>query len=287
MAASYDPVAGDNPRYGASINYWSKAARTDSASITVADAAGTTMRTFKGSVAAGINRVYWDLRSELTKAITVRTSPLYAPELTVPIGGHGAPSIGRVQMLVPPGQYTVKIAIGAEQFSQPLEVRKDPATLGTIDDIRQKTALHLDIQSDLNAVADMINSLEAARAQLLTLKAVAKDNQAAVTAADSVEQKLIGVEQNLMQLKITGRGQDLIRYQAQLGEKLVYLANDVNTSDSPPTEGQLGVAALLKERARAAKADFDRVMNTDVAAFNALLREKGLQGIIGRPALVP
>ena len=61
----------------------------------------------------------------------------------------------------------------------------------------------------------------------------------------------------------------------------------MNASDNPPTEGQLGVAALLKDQARAAKADFDRVMNTDVAAFNAMLREKGLQGIIGRPPLVP
>ena len=198
MAASYDPVAGVNPPYGASINYWSKTARTDSASFTILDAAGKTVRAIKGPVTAGINRVYWDLKSELTKTITVRTSPLYAPELTVPIGGHVAPSIGRVQMLAPPGQYAVKVTIGGQEFSEPLEVRKDPATPGSLDDVRQKTALHLDVQGDLNGVADMVNSLESARVQLLTLKAVAKDNQAAVTAADSLEQKLIGVEQNLM-----------------------------------------------------------------------------------------
>ncbi|MEO8448715.1 MAG: sialidase [Gemmatimonadota bacterium] len=287
LAASYDPVAGDNPPYGASLSYWIKAARTDSTSIVILDGNGKVLRTFKGPSKAGINRVYWDLQAEPTKEVTVRTSPLYAPELTVPVGGHAAPSVGRVRLLAAPGQYTVKVTIGGQDFTQPLEVRKDPATTGSPDEIRQKVALHTDIESDLNGVVDMINSLESARAQLLTLKAVAKDDKTVPTAADSLEQKLIAVEENLMQLRITGRGQDLIRYPARLAEKLVYLANDVNNNDNAPTEAQIGVAAMLRERARAAKADFDRVMNSDVAAFNAMLRDRGLQGILGKPPLVP
>ena len=60
----------------------------------------------------------------------------------------------------------------------------------------------------LNDVADMINGLELARGQLAALKAVTEDSLVR-TRADSLDQALLAVEEDLVQLRITGRGQDL------------------------------------------------------------------------------
>jgi photosystem II stability/assembly factor-like uncharacterized protein len=282
MAPFYDPVAGDNPRYGASLNYWVKAASTDSATIAILDASGREVRSFKGPASAGINRTYWDLQLERSKEAKMRTSPLYTPEIKVPVEGRASPSVGRVSMLAPPGRYTVKLTVAGQELTQPLEVRKDPNTSGTEQDIRQQAELHADLTSELNGVVDMINALEVARGQLVTLKAVVTQDDVKAQ-ADSLDRKLLEVEEQLTQLRITGRGQDLIRYPAKLGEKLGYLINDIGGSDNAPTQSQRDVAAVLKERARSAKADFDRVMARDVGGFNNLLRDKGLQGIITVP----
>jgi hypothetical protein len=276
-APGYDPVTGENPKYGASINYWLKA-KADSVVVTITDASGTVVRTLTGTAEAGINRLMWDLQGERSKEARVRVAPLYAPDREVPAEGRPSPSVGRVSMLVPPGRYTVKLVAGGQEMTQTLVVRKDPNTPGTEEDIRQQVALWTEVKADLERTVEMINALETARFQLVALQATnpAADVKAA---GDSLAGKLLAVEEDLAQLRITGRGQDLIRYPAKLGEKLVYLANDITSSDNAPTQSQRDVAATLRERLLAAKAAFDRVMAQDAAAFNAMLRTKGIGGV--------
>ena len=59
-------------------------------------------------------------------------------------------------------------------------------------------------------------------------------------------------------------------YYAKVGEKLVYLLNDVGSADEPVTAAQREVAAVLTERARAARAEFDGLVSREVAAFNRM-----------------
>ena len=49
-----------------------------------------------------------------------------------------------------------------------------------------------------------------------------------------------------------------------------------------PTTQQTEVAAKLRADARAAKAQFDGLVTKDLAAFNAMLQQQGLAGIIAR-----
>jgi photosystem II stability/assembly factor-like uncharacterized protein len=274
----YDPVTGENPKYGATINYWLKTSG-DSVTITIADAAGAVVRTLTGPGEAGINRVTWDLQGERSKEARVRMAPLYAPERTVAMEGAPSPSVGRIAMTAPPGRYTVKLSARGEELSQPLVVRKDPNTPGTEEDIRQQAAFWAELKADLERTVEMINALETARFQLAAVKATSSADDVKA-AADSLAAKLVAVEEDLAQLRITGRGQDLIRYQSKLGEKLVYLANDVAGTDNAPTQSHRDVAAVLRERLAAARAAFDRAMSQEVAAFNAVLRSRGLGGIV-------
>jgi hypothetical protein len=279
FGAFYDPVEGQNPKEGASLNYWLAAEASDSVAIRVLDARRAEIRAFKGPAKAGINRVYWDLRYEQSKEAKMRTSPLYAPEIEVPIEGRPSPSIGRVASLVPPGRYTIEMSAGDATLTQPLEVRKDPNTQGTEQEIGQQVEFGRQLTTELNGVVDMVDALEVARGQLKSLAAVLTDTTVKAS-IDSLADKLVAVEEDLVQLRITGRGQDVIRYPAKAGEKLVYLIGDVGSSDHAPTQSQRDVAAVLQERIRNARAAFDRVMRDDVPRFNTMLRNRGLEGIV-------
>jgi photosystem II stability/assembly factor-like uncharacterized protein len=285
FAAGYDPSAGHNPPDGVALNYWLKAETKDSVTLRITDAKGTLIRKMSGTQAAGLNRVWWDLRYDTTKETTLWTPPLYAPEMTVGDKGRHAPDEARLAVMVPPGTYTVTLSTGGQEMKQTVEVRKDPESGGSEAGIQAQTALLLGIRDDMNAVVDLVNGIEKIRAQLVSFRAMLGNDAAraaARTAADSLEKKFIAVEENLLQLKLTGRGQDDVRYPMMLLNKLGYLANGVSAAEFAPTTQQAEVAAKLRADAQAAKAQYDGLVAKDLPAFNAMLQQQGLAGIIAR-----
>ncbi|MEO8035719.1 MAG: sialidase, partial [Acidobacteriota bacterium] len=283
FAVGTDPSTGSNPPYGAALNYWLKSESKDSAAITISDGTGKGIRTMKGPAKAGVNRVFWNLQNDLTKEPKLRTAPLFTPEMRYPPEGRASPGLGRFAWLVPPGTYTVKVKVGSNEQSQPLVLRKDPVSGGSEDEIRAQETMAQDIATDLNGAVEMINSLEVVRNQLMTLKASLGDDDKVKDVreqSDSLDRKLTAVEEQLTQMRVTGRGQDLLRWPYKLGEQLVYLGQSVTSSDFGPTQQQGEVQRLLREELRKVKAQFDAVMSKDVEAFKQMLRAKNLQNVI-------
>ena len=70
-------AAGDDPPYGAGINYYLKTAPAEPVTITILDQKGQVVRMLPGTNTAGINRIHWNLRYERSKEIRLRTSPQY------------------------------------------------------------------------------------------------------------------------------------------------------------------------------------------------------------------
>ncbi len=148
-----DPTEGKNPPDGAAINFMLKTApprdadgkvKEDAVRIVIADATGRTVRTMKVAkdAVAGVNRVWWDLRSDPTKDFKLRTPPTYAPEFALgPDGTRKFPTAAPMSVLMPPGTYTVKLVVDGKDVSQPqkLVVRKDPNTTGSEADIQAQT----------------------------------------------------------------------------------------------------------------------------------------------------
>ncbi len=283
FAVAYDPSAGQNPPSGASINYWLKSEAKDSVSLSVLDGTGKVVRSFKGPAKAGINRVWWDFRFDLSKEAKMRTPPLYAPDISVGPDGRNAPDGVRLGVLAPPATYTVKLVAAGQEATQKLELRKDPKSGGTLEDIRVQTTLMEEIRSDLEDVVGMINRIESARAQLVSLRnTLAADSTMTGLRgdADSVEKKLIAVEQDLAQLQLTGRGQDDVRYPMRLMGRLGWLADGVGGSDFAPTTQQREVHQLLRQQVQSARSRLDAVLQGDLAGFNAKLAQKRGQGIL-------
>jgi hypothetical protein len=139
----------------------------------------------------------------------------------------------------------------------------------------------LDLRKDLDSAAEMVNQIEFIRAQLYQLTAGVSDNSVK-SAADDLDKKLIDVEENLIQRRLTGQGQDTVRWPPKLMSKINYLAGGLAGSDFGPTNQQREVQALLNGQLTALRQRFDAVISTDLAAFNKLLRDRGVQFISTR-----
>jgi hypothetical protein len=283
FAAWYDPVAGSNPPYGASLSFWLKTEPKDSVAFRVSDATGRVVRSFKAAGKPGLNRVWWDLRYDLSREAKLRTPPRHAPEVPVPAEGRNAPDGARIGILAPPGSYTITLEAAGQQATRQLELRKDPGSGGSEEEIRTQVALLGEIRADLDTVVGMVNRIEGIRSQLVALRnTLAADTaMAGVRArADSLEEQLLAVEGELTQLKLTGRGQDDVRYPMKLMMRLGWLADGIAGSDFAPTTQQRDVQQLLRAEVRAARTRFGELLRQEVAGFNELLRTRNVAHIV-------
>ena len=289
-ATPYDDLTvGDNPPYGAGINYYLKAAATGPVTIAIQDAKGQTIRTLNGVPSAGMHRIYWDLRDNASKRVTYRTSPLYAPDIRVgpdgireSEGGFGTGG-GGLAVLQAPGTYTVKLTVGGRDYSQPLRVLKDPHSGGTEADIDAQHRMLLDVRRDLDVAVDAVNSAEMVRGQIAHLMTIL-DNAELKRAAQELDQKIATVEGGLVELRATGRGQDGVRFGSRLVQKFGYLANGLQSNDFKPTNQQLAVHKDLADRLKASQGQLGEVMNRELGAFNDMLRRANMPSIVTAPA---
>ncbi|UCC74655.1 MAG: sialidase [Gemmatimonadota bacterium] len=278
-----DPSAGENPPYGASINYWLGSAPEADVKIHIFDTAGDTVRTLDGTKEVGINRIWWDLRYEPTEVIKLRTKPLHADWVDLGEERWRAAPVGRIRVLAPPGTYTVTLEVDGREYTRQLDVIKDPNSEGTEADIRAQTAMLMELRDDMNAASELINRIEWIRRQLYDLRAVLEDKgdlDEVVEAADDIDAKLIGVEENLIQLRLTGTGQDRIRWPTMLAGRIAYLAGAVEVGDFPPTDQAREVHTLLKERLQSNQQAVEEVLDTDLSAFNRMLGEQDLGAVV-------
>jgi len=231
--------------------------------------------------------IWWDLRYELSKEPRLRTSPLHAPWVKVgpqgwrPLSGRG----GRMSILAPPGNYTVKLSVGEKEFRQKLIVKKDPHSEGSEEDIQAQLKLLLEIQNNLNAVVDMINQLEWIRKQISDLESLVmgdKDAESIRAAGKTLDHKVIAVEDNLYQLRVTGRGQDYwaFRGKSRLVSKLLSLARSVGSADFPPTSQEKERHKELSTQLETYKSQFKELVNNDLPVFNRLLKEQDLPHVL-------
>ncbi|MEO7135841.1 MAG: sialidase [Vicinamibacterales bacterium] len=274
-----DPTVGENPKYGASINYYFKAAPQGSVTLTIVDARGEVVRSLAGTRQVGLNRTYWDLRSEPTKEVRLRTSPTYAPQVRVGADGtRPAPGAGQNTMLLPPGSYTVKLSAGGREVSQPLIVRKDPNSGGSDADVEAQSRMLVELRGSLNAAVDTVNQIEMMRSQIEALARLT--NEPSVTkAADELNQQLMAVEMNLIDLRITG-GQDGVRYASKLVGKINYLAGGLSSADFKPTDQQLEAKKVIDDQLRGVQTQAAGLRTRVLSGFNDQLRTQNLPIIV-------
>ncbi len=281
----------------ATINYFLGEVPTGEVKITILDEAGREVTSLAGTKDKGINRVVWDLSHPGARQAKLRTKPPGNPRLveekryrlqweregwyTIESYGSWAGFMG---FRAATGAYTVKLQAGGKEISRPLQVLKDPRSAGTDADIREQTAMQLEIRDDLNSVSDMISAIEWMKKQTGVLRdamAAGKAPADVLGAADEFARKMQSVEDELFQPVLAEGDTKSFRSPQKLYMKLSLLAMDLADSvDFPPSKQQREVQAVLRERLKTQAGRFEELVSKDLTAFNKLLAEKGLSGIV-------
>jgi photosystem II stability/assembly factor-like uncharacterized protein len=290
-----DQSVGQNPPYGASINYYLKSAPKGDVAITIQDEAERVVRTLQGTRQTGLNRTWWDLRYETPKQAWLRTTPPGDPTVMeqkeykrVAVTGGRRPLIsynadaGKIGPRVAPGIYTVKVVVGTEALTQKLVVKKDPTSTGTETDIRAQVRTVLDVQKDVNTVVDAINQVEIIRKQLEDLERLLGENPAdasLASAAKDLNKKLYDAEGEFFQQGLAESDWKQYREPMKLYSQLLWVSFDVMSADFPPTDQHLAVFKELKQDLAKAQSGLRPLLERDVPAFNALLAKHNQRGI--------
>jgi len=290
-------AGGPQVRPQAHINYYLKDAVAEKVSISILDENGHEITTLAGTNHRGINRVTWNLRYPGARQAKLRTKPpgnphvveekrfhhLWEREGWYPILSWGSYG-GFMGFLVAPGNYKIRLKVGDREFTQTLEVRKDPRSAGTVEDIREQVKMQLAIREDLTSVSDMINQIEWLRKQLYDLEAMLKTdskNKDILAAIAEFDAKCRRVEDELFQPVLAEGDSKSFRSPHKLYGKLSVLAGDLSDSvDFAPNAQQREVHAVLKARLAETKAAFDNLIQTELKAFNFFLREKDVAGLV-------
>ena len=273
---------GQDPPKGASINYWSNGEKD--IEIIITNQKNEPVKTIKEKAKKGINRLWWDFSNEETSNIVFRTKPLYADWFTLDKNKERADqSLYSFSIMSPPGTYNITLKSGANSMTKTLKVMKDPNSEGTVEDINLQNQLVTKIYADLNTTISHINSIEVIRRQLLDLKAMLKNSSSKkefVQMVDKLENQFLEIEKQLIQLKITGTGQDGVRYQKMLVEKLRYLAANVQISDFKPADSYVEVYEILKGRLNSIAQKFEKLKTEDLSNTLDTLRNNKIEMIV-------
>jgi hypothetical protein len=286
---------GQNPPYGADINFWLKSPAKDVA-ISILGTDNNAIRTFKVQGHEGLNRVWWDLRYGPAETVRLRTPPPDAP--WVKNGPEGWRPVVVIYLsdardpepgpLVAPGEYTVRVQVGQQQLTAPLKILPDPQSLGTAATLREQAAFALNVQGELNAVARLINPIEWEKKQLTDLQDMlgyeGAKYSSVLQGARDLYGKLLAVEARLVDVHLTGAREDSLRNPLELYDRLVKfydsfdgrIGSGGDAADLGPTTQQRAVNDLFKKQIGELQAAFQALSTKETPAFNGLLKQNHL-----------
>ena len=272
---------GADPPNGASINYWLKESQQN-VKIIITDSNSDTIKTINEKGSKGINRLWWDFKGESTDEIILRTKPQFAE--WVSLGDERKRKLPfSISIMSPPGIYNINLILGDEVVTKSLEVMKDPHSDGNMEDIILQDNLMRKIYDDVNITAHYINSIEIIRRQLLDLKSMISNtskDESLISTVEKLEKQFLNVEKKLVQLKETGTGQDDVRFEKMIGEKLAYLAGNVPNADFRPADSYYEVYDLLHKRLEEVGLEYNNLRNKDLKNVIEELNENGINTIV-------
>jgi len=242
-------VNGQNPPYGADINYYLKEKSKDSVEVFIKNGRGEVVQKIQGVNKPGINRIYWDLRHQDYVLPPLRTKPRDKDWVKLNDKGERAMFIydldigpGLTAPMVPQGTYTVVLKIGQREWQQNVEVLKDPNSKGTEESIAAQYAFGMKLFSSINTSLKMIDEMEQLRSVLLAKKG---DKVAA-----AAEEKVYTLEARLHDVHATGARMDIFRNPPQALERFLSMAKEsiISSADSPPTDQHQEVYQLVNQQ---------------------------------------
>jgi hypothetical protein len=272
---------GDNPPPGAIINYYLKSAHKDEVKLDILDGNGKIVRSLSSKekkefeqppewpdqvkevttipANAGMNRYTWNLRWE---------PPTKIPGAFYTGNGPQGP-------IALPGKYTVKLTVGGQSYTQPLELINDTRVKNVKpEDLQKQFELAMDVRNANDELHRAVNQVRTMRAELKAMHTRFDDDgkmKSLLEQADALDKKMAPVEETLIQVNMKGSEANLA-FPNMLNEQFDSLSATVQAGDSAPSKQQYEVYKLLRGQLDQQLNAWKQLVATDIPAFNQAVK---------------
>lgn len=254
--------------------------------VEILAADGSPVRSMDVGAEAGLNEIVWDLLYDPPAQVELRTVAPDNPHIweesrfegqeTRPIVHWGIREPQTSGPIALPGEYTVRVMVGASTASQRFTVLKDPAITTPDEDMAASTATQIRIRDGMNRSVALINSLEVMRKRIEDLTALHASDKNARGALADLNDHMMAVELQL--LSRTDMHSDDKWYVETYKVYMQYLwlsaevglgAGDVQGgAEYRPTDAALTWMTNLEGELKAAAQAYDALIGNVLPAFN-------------------
>jgi hypothetical protein len=173
----------------------------------------------------------------------------------------------------------LKLTVAGKSQTVPAEIKVDPRLHVADADLQKLFDLEMRVRDDIEALHTAVNQIRGVRSQLDLVKQRVEEEgdrgKPIVAAADDLLEKMMPVEQELMQVKMKSSEGNL-RYPSMLNEQYDSFRSMIENADAAPTQPEYDVFDQLHGRLETQLAAWKRIASTDVPAVNDLVRKQGI-----------
>ncbi|MFQ5789837.1 MAG: glycosyl hydrolase [Acidobacteriota bacterium] len=283
------PVLGKNAPSGAIIHYYLAEELEGEVKVEILDASGKVVRSLSSQepeeaapnifaaffggggpprtipAKKGMNRWVWDLRYPDARMVE---------EAIIWGSGAGPKAV--------PGSYQVRLRVGEWSKTESFQVKRDPRLETTLREYQEQFDLAIRVRDLLSEAHDGVKAIREVRTQVQDLAERLKKaghGEGVDEAAEAVTEKLTATEEKLFQTKNESL-QDPLNFQPMLDNQVAGLYGAITGADVGPTDGSYQRYDDLKKELAAHRNDLNRVLETELAAFNSLVQSKNVGPVI-------
>ncbi|HEY6082621.1 MAG TPA: hypothetical protein VIU45_04130, partial [Chitinophagaceae bacterium] len=275
FAAKNVKNAGTNPPNGVIFNYYGKSfSDSTKLSISLYDKNNQLIKTFstdtsekdvKVEISKGMNQFVWDMQYPPAEKID---------GMILWNGSVGGPK-------APPGDYKAVFKMGTDSSTVPFEIIADPNYKISRQDYEDQFNFLIKVRDKFSETQKAIKQIRDIRSQMNELtKRLGKDCPVAIKdSAAAVNKKLTIVEEALYQTKAKS-GEDVLNYPVKLNDRLAGVYDAANSGYMAPSKQVREVYQELSGEIDVQLNRLKQIINTDVANFNRLVRDKDVPAVI-------
>jgi hypothetical protein len=212
----------------------------------------------------GVNRFAWDLHQQ-------GPTPL-AGELDADSSNRGP--------MVPPGAYQVRFTADGKSCTAILQLRADPRTKISNDDLQKQSALSRKIVARVTEIHEAVGTIREVRQQTRELSRRFGDDPlyaSLLSATKDFDKKTFNLESQFLQ--VNSKGLENLSDPVRIDERLHSLLDSVEFGDAAPTKQQYEVYENLQKEAQPLLARYHDLMSKDLPALNEMVNKQNVPAL--------
>jgi photosystem II stability/assembly factor-like uncharacterized protein len=184
--------------------------------------------------------------------------------------------------LAAPGKFTVRLTADGHTVSQPLVVKRNPLHEATDADLQAQTTLALEIRDRVSEANRTVVQIRDIKQQVADRLAKSQDARLEAT-GDTLAKHSGTVEETVYQVR-NEAGEDPLNFPIKTNNRLASLLRVVESGDGRPIANARPIFNDLQVELKAEMAAYQKVLTTDLPAFNKEAQRVGLPPItVNRP----